>query len=72
VVDQPSRLTGHWAAATPLFTQLYGGCMLAFLDASQRDVDTMCGGGTHWVGTSPAAPQQIVSGRAAPVAAVTR
>src|SRR6266478_4654756 len=30
VIDQPARLTTHWAAATPQFARAFGGCILGF------------------------------------------
>ena len=48
VIDQPRQLTTHWAAATPLFARLYGGCILAFLQASNFMPDAQCKGGTYW------------------------
>jgi hypothetical protein len=48
VIDQPRQLATHWAAGTPLFAQLYGGCILAFLEASQFAPDAQCNGGTYW------------------------
>jgi dienelactone hydrolase len=48
VIDQPPRLATHWAAGTPLFARLYGGCILAFLDARHFAPDAQCSGGTYW------------------------
>ena len=48
VIDQPRRLETHWAAGTPLFAQLYGDCILAFLDASPFAPGAACDGGTYW------------------------
>lgn len=48
VIDQPRRLTTHWAAATPLFADLYGSCMLAFMGANSFTPDAQCQGGTIW------------------------
>jgi hypothetical protein len=72
VVDQPPRLIGHWAAATPLFARLYGGCVLAFLDAARSALESQCSGGTSWAGTSPATPRQTVSTTGASTAAPAR
>ncbi len=43
VVDQPPQLTSHWAAASPQFAHLFGGCILDFLDAKRDSVG--CPGG---------------------------
>jgi dienelactone hydrolase len=48
VIDQPRQLATHWAAGTQLFAQLYGGCILAFLDANHFEPDAQCKGGTYW------------------------
>jgi dienelactone hydrolase len=48
VIDQPRHLATHWAAGTPLFARLYGGCILAFLEASHFAPDAQCNGGTYW------------------------
>lgn len=52
VIDQPPRLTSHSAATTPLFAELYGPCILAFLDASQNDLGARCNDGTLWAAAS--------------------
>jgi dienelactone hydrolase len=56
VIDQPRQLTTHWAAATPLFAGLYGGCILAFLEATNFMPDAQCKGGTYWA-TAPGPSQ---------------
>jgi pimeloyl-ACP methyl ester carboxylesterase len=48
VIDQPPQLTGHWAAATPLFARLYGACILAFVEATHFDLQAQCNAGTFW------------------------
>ena len=55
VVDQPRRLETHWAAGTPLFAQLYGNCILAFLDGKPSAPGAACDGGTYWA----AAPGRV-------------
>ena len=72
VIDQPQRLTSHWAAATPLFAQLYAGCIRAFLDASRFDIETQCKGGTLWSGTSSAPPRRMAAAPAASIQAPAR
>jgi dienelactone hydrolase len=51
VIDQPARLTTHWAAATPDFARLFGGCILGFLGAAQLAEDARCAGDGLWAGT---------------------
>ena len=51
VVDQPPQLTTHWAAATPQFAKLYGGCILGFLDAAQVADGAQCKSDGFWAGT---------------------
>jgi len=51
VVDQPARLTSHWAAATPQFARAFGGCILGFLDAAQVADGAQCDGQGLWAGT---------------------
>ena len=50
VVDQPPHLTTHWAASTPQFAKLYGGCLLGFLDAAQVNDGAQCRGDSFWAG----------------------
>ena len=50
VVDQPAQLTSHWAAATPQFAKLYGGCILGFLDAVRVNDGAVCRGDSFWAG----------------------
>ena len=50
VVDQPAQLTTHWAAATPQFAKLYGGCILGFLDAVRVNEGAACRGDSFWAG----------------------
>lgn len=50
VVDQPPHLTTHWAASTPQFAKLYGGCLLGFLDAAQVNDGAQCRDDSFWAG----------------------
>jgi pimeloyl-ACP methyl ester carboxylesterase len=50
VIDQPAQLTTHWAAATPQFAKLYGGCILGFLDALRVNEGATCRGDSFWAG----------------------
>jgi dienelactone hydrolase len=63
VVDQPARLTTHWAAATPAFAKLYAGCILGFLAAAKIGEDAQCVDTGFSPGVETAAP-------AAPVARI--
>jgi dienelactone hydrolase len=57
VIDQPPLLTTHWAAATPQFAQLYGGCILGFLSAAAVSDGAGCQNDTFLAGNGePAAP----------------
>jgi hypothetical protein len=56
VVDQPPQLTTHWAAATPQFAKLYGGCILGFLDAARVNDGAACHGDAFWAGASDVLP----------------
>jgi dienelactone hydrolase len=56
VVDQPARLTTHWAAATPDFAKLYAGCILGFLSAAKIGEDAQCVGAGFSPGVQTAAP----------------
>ena len=51
VIDQPARLTTHWAATTPEFARLFGKCMLGFLDATSVSEGAACRGDIFWAGT---------------------
>ncbi len=51
VIDQPARLTTHWAAATPQFARAFGGCILGFLDAAALADGARCDGDRLWAGT---------------------
>jgi len=57
IVDQPPQLTTHWAAATPQFAQLFGTCILGFLDAPRIDRGAGCDGGAFSVGGVAAVSQ---------------
>jgi dienelactone hydrolase len=62
IVDQPSLLTSHWAAATPQFAQLFGGCILGFLDAAQVVDGATCQGNTFTAGGSdPVSPVTAIA-----------
>ena len=56
VVDQPALLTSHWAASTPQFAKLYGGCVLGFLDAQRVSDGAACRDDSFWAGTADALP----------------
>jgi dienelactone hydrolase len=65
VIDQPPQLSTHWAAATPRFAQVYGNCIVGFLDAARVNERAECRGDTFWSGeptTSPAGPVATASG----------
>ena len=67
VVDQPAQLTTHWAAATPQFARLFGGCILGFIGAAQVADGARCDGDTFWAGSPQAAPIQPAAASAASV-----
>jgi hypothetical protein len=48
VIDQPPRLTTHWAAGTPLFGEIYGRCILGFLDAGHVAGKAGCPSDALW------------------------
>lgn len=52
IVDQPPRLTTHWAAASPQFAQAFSGCIVQFLGAPQIGEDARCDGDGLWPGTA--------------------
>jgi len=56
VIDQPAMLTSHWAASTPQFAKLYGGCVLGFLGAARINDGAACRDDTFWAGTADALP----------------
>jgi dienelactone hydrolase len=56
IVDQPPLLTSHWAASTPQFAKLYGGCVLGFLDAVRVNDGAACRGDEFWAGVTEAPP----------------
>lgn len=56
VIDQPALLTTHWAASTPQFAKLYGGCVLGFLDAAHVNDGAACRDDTFWAGTAEPLP----------------
>jgi dienelactone hydrolase len=61
VVDQPAQLTSHWAAATPQFAKLFGGCILGFLDATQVRDGAQCQGDNFWAGAPDTAPMRAAA-----------
>jgi dienelactone hydrolase len=67
VIDQPPQLTTHWAAASPQFARLYGGCILGFLDAAQVADGARCDGGTFWAGATEVVPLQPATAATASV-----
>ena len=56
VIDQPALLTSHWAASTPQFAKLYGGCVLGFLGAARVNDGAACRDDTFWAGTPETLP----------------
>jgi dienelactone hydrolase len=66
VVDQPSQLTTHWAATTPLFTKRFGGCIEGFLDATTLADDARCDNDALWAGTAPEPVALPIQGPARP------
>jgi len=46
VVDQPANLTSHWAAGGQQFADLFGRCIVEFLEARQLGDDARCEDGT--------------------------
>jgi dienelactone hydrolase len=56
VVDQPPQLTSHWAASTPQFAQIFGRCIVGFLDASRVNDGARCEGDRFWAGAGETAP----------------
>ena len=67
VVDQPPQLTTHWAAASPQFARLFGGCILGFLNATQVADGARCDGDTFWAGATEVVPLQPATAAAASV-----
>jgi pimeloyl-ACP methyl ester carboxylesterase len=67
VIDQPPRLTSHWAATTPQFVQAYGNCILGFLDAERGPPAADCSRDALWASDPTISPHQMV---AAPVASI--
>jgi|HubBroStandDraft_1064217.scaffolds.fasta_scaffold10651_8 dienelactone hydrolase len=67
VIDQPPQLTTHWAAASPQFARLFGGCILGFLNASQVADGARCDGDTFWAGATDVVPLQPAVAAAASV-----
>src|SRR5260221_8938086 len=61
VIDQPARLTTHWAAATPQFARAFGGWILGFLDPPAPADGGRCGGGKLWARTPAAKTAQPVT-----------
>jgi len=53
VVDRPPGLWTHWAATTPAFSKLYGGCILGFLAAAEIDRRATCADGSLVTGPDP-------------------
>ena len=72
VVDQPPQLTTHWAASTPQFARLYGGCVLGFLDAAHVADGARCDGDTFWAGSPQATPIQPAVAAAGSATATAR
>jgi dienelactone hydrolase len=67
VVDQPPLLTTHWAAASPQFARVFGGCILGFIDAAQVADGARCDGDTFWAGATEVVPLQPATTAAASV-----
>ncbi|HEX7970558.1 MAG TPA: hypothetical protein VF502_20230 [Stellaceae bacterium] len=67
VVDQPAQLTTHWAAATPQFARLFGGCILGFIGAAHVTDGARCEGDTFWAGAPQAGPIQPAAAATASV-----
>ena len=65
VVDQPAQLTSHWAAATPHFAKLFGGCILGFLDAVRVNDGAACRGDSFWAGAGDPATLRPTAAAAA-------
>jgi pimeloyl-ACP methyl ester carboxylesterase len=57
VIDQPAQLIGHWAAGSDRFAQLYGNCILGFLDAVRVNEGAQCRGKTFWAGDATPSPR---------------
>jgi dienelactone hydrolase len=66
VMDQPPQLTTHWAAASPQFAKLYGGCILGFLDAARVAEGAQCRGNSFWAGNGEALPARPAAAATAP------
>jgi dienelactone hydrolase len=64
VIDQPAQPTTHWAAATPQFAKLFGGCILGFLDAARVDDGATCKGDKFWAGGDPGVLQPAAAATA--------
>lgn len=67
VIDQPPLLTTHWAAATPQFAQLYGGCILGFLDARTISDGAACQNDSFLAGSGEAQAPLLQNAAAATV-----
>ncbi len=65
VVDQPPFLTTHWAASTLAFANLYGSCILGFLDAIRVEHGATCRGDKFWAGKNDATPMRPAAARVA-------
>ncbi len=58
VIDQPSHLTGHWAASTGLFVRRFAGCLRDFADADKLTGEQPCA--PRW-GLMPSAELKLPS-----------
>ena len=67
VIDQPPQLTTHWAAASPQFARIFGGCILGFLNATQVADGARCDGDRFWAGATDVVPLQPATAAAASV-----
>jgi dienelactone hydrolase len=61
VVDQPRSLTTHWAAGEPQFAELFGRCILEFLETPALGTDARCDEGTLIAGTVDGVPPQVAA-----------
>jgi dienelactone hydrolase len=61
VVDQPPSLTSHWAAGEPQFAELFGRCILEFLETPALGTDARCDEGTLIAGTVDGVPRQMAA-----------
>ncbi len=63
VIDQPPQLTTHWAAASPIFSRRFGGCIRNFIDASRVPADASCEHDALWAGAEATPITPVTAGQ---------